>query len=102
MLNSELCLGSDHPQPDPAEIPEVEDVVELGGCRQHLLLGQPPHLPGERNQLEAQVAHLTAEPLLAAEVARGDGMEDLVDGLLCGDGAVEKSDTVFSSTLRLV
>ena len=71
--------------------------MELGGGRQHLLLGQPPHLPGEGNQLQAEVANLAAEPLLTAEVAGCDGPEDLVDGLLCGNGAVEGDEVTLQS-----
>ena len=55
------------------------------------------YLPGEGNQLEAEVADRTAEPLSAAEVARGDGLEDLVDGLLRGDGAVESDEVTLQS-----
>ena len=38
----------------------------------------------------------------AAEVARGDGLEDLVDGLLCGNGAVESHKVTLQSLRDVV
>ena len=53
--------GTDHAEPDPGEIPQVEYVVELGGRRHHLRLGREPQHPRDRDQLLGQEANVFRE-----------------------------------------
>ena len=44
--DDDVGLGGDHPEPDPAQVPEVEHVVELGGGGEQPQLGALPDVPG--------------------------------------------------------
>ena len=67
-LNESLCVvdhfrcGVDHSLPDPGKISQVEDVMELGWCRQHLLFGSLPDDSSQGNQSANQVVSFFGEP----------------------------------------
>ena len=83
------ALCAHHPQPDPAQVPQVEHVVELGWCWQEFLLGALPQLPCDRNQFLDQIDDILGETLLLVEVTLGYRPEDVIDGVVSGNGAVE-------------
>ena len=64
-----LRCDTNHAQPDPGEVSQVEDVVELGRSRKHLLLRDLPHLPRHRDQQLHQVRHVVREPTVGVEVS---------------------------------
>ena len=53
--------GSDHAQPDPGEISQVEDVVELGWRGHHLGLGGVPQHSRDGDQFFSQNANVLGE-----------------------------------------
>lgn len=104
-----------HTLPDPGEITEVEDVVELGGSRQHLDLdvvnreirrttGVPLHvahivylcsLPDqscEWHQLGNGGADFICKAPFWAEVATAYYPKDLINGCIGRKGAVENGE----------
>ena len=52
---------SNHSQPDPGEISQVEDVVKLGGGGHHLGFGGVPQHPGDWDQFFRQNANVLWE-----------------------------------------
>lgn len=68
----DLGVGTQHALPDPGQIPQVEDVVELGRGRQHLDFGRLPETAGQRHQLWHGVLNLPGKPPVGAEVALTD------------------------------
>ncbi len=50
--------STDHAEPDPGEVPQVEDVVELCRRRHHLRLRREPQHPGDGDQFFRQVPTL--------------------------------------------
>ena len=81
-----------HALPDAGEVTEVENVVELGGCRQHLGFGVLPQQPGAGDQPGSRATHLLHEAPLRTEVAAANDPKDLVNGGIGGQGAVEDSE----------
>lgn len=62
-------VGTQHALPDPGQIPQVEDVVELGRGRQHLDFGRLPQTAGQRHQLWHRALNLPGKPPAGAKVA---------------------------------
>ena len=87
-----LMLHMQHSLPDAGEVTEVEDVVELGRCRQHLCFGVLPQQPGAGDQPGSCITHLLDEASLRTEVARANDSKDLVNGGVGWQGAVEDSE----------
>jgi len=76
--------------------------VELGRRRQHLDLGALPQLARGRHQLADRVHDVGAEAALAAEVAEADGAEDLVDGGVGGQSAVDHCEVALQPLRNVV
>jgi len=67
-----LGRGVEHALPDARQVPQVEDVVELGGRGQHLGLGGLPEATRQGDQAGHGLAHLLAEAPPRAVVAGAD------------------------------
>lgn len=63
-----LGIGTQHALPDPGQIPQVEDVVELGRGWQHLNFGGLPQTAGQRHQLWHHALNLPGKTPAGAEV----------------------------------
>ncbi len=64
-----LSVGIEHALPDPGQIPQIEDVVELGRSWKHLDLGQLPETAGQRHQAGYGAPNLMGETATCTEVA---------------------------------
>lgn len=64
-----LSVGTQHALPDPGQIPQVEDVVELGRGRQHLHFGRLPQTAGQGHQLWHRPLNISGKSPAGAEVA---------------------------------
>ena len=71
--------GSDHAEPDPGKVPEVEDVVELCRRRHHLRLGREPKHPRDRDQLLGQEANVFRETAAVGKAKHSYEVKILTD-----------------------
>ena len=76
--------------------------MELGWCRQHLHFSLLPKLSGARHQRLDHFLHLVRETALSIEVSTTDGAEDLVDGSICRQCAVQDGELAFESAWYVV
>lgn len=63
-----LSVGTQHALPDPGQIPQIEDVVELGRGRQHLHFGRLPQTAGQGHQLYHRPLNILRKSPAGAEV----------------------------------
>ena len=83
-----VSLNVQHSLPDARQVSQVEHVVELGGRRQHFNLGLLPQNSRSRNYFGDQLDDVLWEAR-QTEVAFAHDAEDLVDGVVGGERAVE-------------
>ena len=81
--------GVDHALPDARQIPEVEDIVKLGWCGEHLDLGKLPEAACYGHKGSDKADYGLVEFSLGAVVAASDDAEYLVDAGVGGQCAVE-------------
>lgn len=65
----DFSIGAEHALPDPGEIPQVKDVVELCRSWKHLDLSQLPETTREGNQTRYSALDLLAKTTSCAKVA---------------------------------
>lgn len=76
--------------------------MELGWCRQHLNFCLLPKLSRARHQRLDHFLHLFRETAIGVEVSTTDGAEDLVDGSIRRQCAVQDGELAFESAWYVV
>ena len=96
-----VSLNVQHSLPDARQVSQVEHVVELGGRRQHFNLGLLPQNSRSRNYFGDQLDDVLWEAR-QTEVAFAHDAEDLVDGVVGGERAVEDVEGALESLWDVV
>ncbi len=102
VLAAHFGLNGQHALEDVRQVTEIKDVVELGRCGQHLDLGALPEFARSWHELGNNVADFLGEAAIDTEVAEADGGEDLVDGSVGGQGAVDDVEVALEALWDVV
>lgn len=85
-----LRVGTQHALPDPGQVPQVEDVMELGRGRQHLHFGRLPQTASQGHQLRHRPLDIPGKSPAGAEVALANHTCTAVSGVTNVKHFIEK------------